>query len=55
MLVQFYGNIHLPIYVSSQDVLTRIEKVIVGIVKELSTGHAPAFVLPNRSSWANVR
>ncbi|XP_046897164.1 meiotic recombination protein SPO11 isoform X6 [Hypomesus transpacificus] len=40
--------------VSSQDVLTRIEKVIVGIVKELSTGHAPAFVLPNRSSWANV-
>ncbi|XP_067095971.1 meiotic recombination protein SPO11 [Osmerus mordax] len=40
--------------VSSQDALTRIEKVIVGIVKQLSTGHAPAFVLPNRSSWANV-
>ncbi|XP_029911932.1 meiotic recombination protein SPO11 isoform X3 [Myripristis murdjan] len=39
----------------SQEVLTRIENVILGVVTSLSKDEAPVLVLPNRSSWANVR
>ncbi|KAM6977615.1 meiotic recombination protein SPO11 [Aplochiton taeniatus] len=38
----------------SQDVLTLIENVILGIVTSLAKDEAPVLVLPNRSSWANV-
>ncbi|XP_029911930.1 meiotic recombination protein SPO11 isoform X1 [Myripristis murdjan] len=38
----------------SQEVLTRIENVILGVVTSLSKDEAPVLVLPNRSSWANV-
>ncbi|KAL1021477.1 hypothetical protein UPYG_G00013800 [Umbra pygmaea] len=40
--------------VSSQEVLSRIEKVILEVVTSLSKDEAPILVLPNRSSWANV-
>ncbi|XP_010900615.3 meiotic recombination protein SPO11 [Esox lucius] len=40
--------------VSSQEVLIRIEKVILKIVTSLSKHEAPVLVLPNRSSWSNV-
>uniref|UniRef100_A0A668A553 DNA topoisomerase (ATP-hydrolyzing) n=1 Tax=Myripristis murdjan TaxID=586833 RepID=A0A668A553_9TELE len=40
--------------ISSQEVLTRIENVILGVVTSLSKDEAPVLVLPNRSSWANV-
>lgn len=39
----------------SQEVLILIEKVILEIVTSLSKDEAPVLVLPNRSSWANVR
>lgn len=38
-----------------REVLGRIERIILGIVTNLSKGEAPVLVLPNRSSWANVR
>ncbi|XP_029911931.1 meiotic recombination protein SPO11 isoform X2 [Myripristis murdjan] len=38
----------------AQEVLTRIENVILGVVTSLSKDEAPVLVLPNRSSWANV-
>ncbi|XP_067383594.1 meiotic recombination protein SPO11 isoform X2 [Channa argus] len=38
----------------SQDILTRIENVILGIVSSLSRDKAPVLAVPNRSSWANV-
>ncbi|XP_030277988.1 meiotic recombination protein SPO11 isoform X3 [Sparus aurata] len=41
--------------ISPQDVLTRIENIILGIVTSLSKDEAPVLALPNRSSWANVR
>ncbi|XP_030277986.1 meiotic recombination protein SPO11 isoform X2 [Sparus aurata] len=40
--------------ISPQDVLTRIENIILGIVTSLSKDEAPVLALPNRSSWANV-
>ncbi|KAM4610596.1 meiotic recombination protein SPO11 [Polymixia lowei] len=40
--------------IQGQEVLTRIENVILGIVTSLSKDEAPVLVLPNRSSWANV-
>ncbi|XP_036960621.1 meiotic recombination protein SPO11 isoform X9 [Acanthopagrus latus] len=40
--------------ISQQDVLTRIENIILGIVTSLSKDEAPVLALPNRSSWANV-
>ncbi|XP_034393877.1 meiotic recombination protein SPO11 [Cyclopterus lumpus] len=40
--------------VSSRDILTRIENVILGIVTSLSRDEAPVLALPNRSSWANI-
>ncbi|XP_061590830.1 meiotic recombination protein SPO11 [Cololabis saira] len=46
---------HHCISLSSQDILTRIERVILGVVTSLSKDEAPVLVLPNRSSWANVR
>ncbi|KAG8002552.1 Meiotic recombination protein SPO11 [Nibea albiflora] len=39
---------------SPQEVLTRIENIILGIVTSLSKDEAPVLTLPNRSSWANV-
>ncbi|KAM6924376.1 meiotic recombination protein SPO11 [Xenentodon cancila] len=42
-------------HLSSKEILTRIERVILGIVTSLSKDEAPVLVLPNRSSWANVR
>lgn len=41
--------------ISSQDVLTRIEKVIERIVIDVSKGEAPVLRLINRSCWNNVR
>uniref|UniRef100_A0A3B4XGC9 DNA topoisomerase (ATP-hydrolyzing) n=1 Tax=Seriola lalandi dorsalis TaxID=1841481 RepID=A0A3B4XGC9_SERLL len=38
----------------SQEILTHIENIILGIVTSLSKGEAPVLTLPNRSSWANV-
>ncbi|KAE8293670.1 Meiotic recombination protein SPO11 [Larimichthys crocea] len=40
--------------ISHQEVLTRIENIILGIVTSLSKDEAPVLTLPNRSSWANV-
>ncbi|KAG5281884.1 hypothetical protein AALO_G00049870 [Alosa alosa] len=39
---------------SSQDILTRIEGVILDIIKSLSKGEAPVLVLQNRNTWSNV-
>ncbi|XP_036390038.1 meiotic recombination protein SPO11 [Megalops cyprinoides] len=41
--------------ITSQDVLSRIEKVILEIITDLSKGQAPLLVIQNRSSWANIR
>ncbi|KAM7411534.1 hypothetical protein PAMA_021495 [Pampus argenteus] len=41
--------------INNGEVLTRIENVILGIVTSLSKDEAPVLVLPNRSSWANVK
>ncbi|XP_034551734.1 meiotic recombination protein SPO11 isoform X6 [Notolabrus celidotus] len=38
----------------SEEILTRIENVILGIVTSLSKDEAPVLALPNRSSWANI-
>lgn len=38
-----------------REVLEGIEHIIQGIVSSLSKDEAPILVLPNRSSWANVR
>uniref|UniRef100_A0A3Q1EVD0 DNA topoisomerase (ATP-hydrolyzing) n=1 Tax=Acanthochromis polyacanthus TaxID=80966 RepID=A0A3Q1EVD0_9TELE len=38
----------------SQEILTRIESVILGIVTSLSNDEAPVLALPKRSSWANI-
>ncbi|KAK5615885.1 endodeoxyribonuclease [Crenichthys baileyi] len=40
--------------ISPDEILTRIEGVILGIVTSLSRDEVPILVLPNRSSWANV-
>ncbi|KAL2103642.1 hypothetical protein ACEWY4_000510 [Coilia grayii] len=40
--------------VCSQDVLTRIEGVVLDIVTSLSRKEAPVLVLQNRNSWSNV-
>uniref|UniRef100_A0A669C1C5 DNA topoisomerase (ATP-hydrolyzing) n=1 Tax=Oreochromis niloticus TaxID=8128 RepID=A0A669C1C5_ORENI len=40
---------------SSQEILNRIESIILEIVTSLSKAEAPVLALPNRSSWANVR
>eukprot|EP00066_Takifugu_rubripes_P011592 XP_011600858.1 PREDICTED: 5-aminolevulinate synthase, nonspecific, mitochondrial-like [Takifugu rubripes] len=40
---------------SARHVLERIESVILGIVTSLSKDEAPVLLLPNRSSWTNVR
>lgn len=40
---------------SRRHVLERIESVILGIVTSLSKDEAPVLLLPNRSSWTNVR
>ncbi|XP_061908693.1 meiotic recombination protein SPO11 isoform X2 [Entelurus aequoreus] len=37
------------------EILERIEKVILQIVSSLSKDEAPVLVLPNRSSWDNIR
>uniref|UniRef100_A0A4W6ETQ0 DNA topoisomerase (ATP-hydrolyzing) n=1 Tax=Lates calcarifer TaxID=8187 RepID=A0A4W6ETQ0_LATCA len=42
------------IFISSREILTRIENIILGIVTSLSKDEAPVLALPNRSSWANV-
>nr|BAM16279.1 Spo11 [Anguilla japonica] len=41
--------------ITSQDVLLRIEKVILEIITSLTKEEAPVLVFHNRSSWANVR
>uniref|UniRef100_A0A7N6FKS4 DNA topoisomerase (ATP-hydrolyzing) n=1 Tax=Anabas testudineus TaxID=64144 RepID=A0A7N6FKS4_ANATE len=41
-------------YCTQEEILTRIENVILGIVTSLSRDEAPVLALPNRSSWANV-
>ncbi|XP_023661238.2 meiotic recombination protein SPO11 isoform X3 [Paramormyrops kingsleyae] len=41
--------------VTSQDVLSRIENVILGIVLSLSRGEAPVLAFHSRSHWLNVR
>lgn len=46
---------HHCIFISSREILTRIENIILGIVTSLSKDEAPVLALPNRSSWANVR
>lgn len=45
----------LYLHFARRDVLERIESIILGIVTSLSKNEAPVLVLPNRSSWANVR
>ncbi|KAM3871775.1 5-aminolevulinate synthase, non-specific, mitochondrial-like [Diretmus argenteus] len=40
--------------IGSQEVLSRIENVILGIVSSLSKEAAPVLVLLDRSSWANI-
>lgn len=42
-------------FISRTEILTRIENVILEIVNSVSRDEAPVLVLPNRSSWANVR
>ncbi|XP_061113718.1 uncharacterized protein LOC133138737 isoform X1 [Conger conger] len=41
--------------ITSQDVLSRIEKVILEIITSLTKEEAPMLVFQNRSSWANIR
>ncbi|XP_029994669.1 meiotic recombination protein SPO11 [Sphaeramia orbicularis] len=41
--------------ISSREILTNIENIILGIVTSLSKDEAPVLTLPNRFSWANVR
>ncbi|KAM4572055.1 meiotic recombination protein SPO11 isoform 2-T2 [Fundulus diaphanus] len=41
--------------ISQDEILTHIEGVILGIVSSLSRGEVPILVLPNRSTWANIR
>ncbi|KAJ8409003.1 hypothetical protein AAFF_G00240240 [Aldrovandia affinis] len=41
--------------ITSQDVLSRIENVILEIITSLSKEEVPVLVLHNRSSWANIR
>lgn len=50
-----YSSFSLSLFIFSTEILTRIENVILGIVTSLSKDEAPVLVLPNRSSWANVR
>ncbi|XP_071780641.2 meiotic recombination protein SPO11 [Centroberyx gerrardi] len=45
---------HVEEEIGSQEVLTRIENVILGVVTSLSKDEAPVLVLHNRSSWANI-
>ncbi|XP_030589980.1 meiotic recombination protein SPO11 isoform X1 [Archocentrus centrarchus] len=40
--------------ISHQEILNRIEGIILGVVTSLSKDEAPVLALPNRSSWANV-
>ncbi|RVE70691.1 hypothetical protein OJAV_G00067650 [Oryzias javanicus] len=40
--------------IKPQEILTRIESIILGIVGSLSKNEAPVLQLPNRSSWSNV-
>ncbi|XP_031421377.1 meiotic recombination protein SPO11 [Clupea harengus] len=40
--------------VCGQDLLTRIEGVILDIINSLSREEAPVLILQNRNSWANV-
>ncbi|KAM4738261.1 meiotic recombination protein SPO11 [Anableps anableps] len=40
--------------IRQDEILTRTEGVILGIVTSLSRDEVPVLVLPNRSSWANV-
>uniref|UniRef100_A0A3B3QZ17 DNA topoisomerase (ATP-hydrolyzing) n=1 Tax=Paramormyrops kingsleyae TaxID=1676925 RepID=A0A3B3QZ17_9TELE len=42
-------------FILSQDVLSRIENVILGIVLSLSRGEAPVLAFHSRSHWLNVR
>uniref|UniRef100_A0A3B4H2Z7 DNA topoisomerase (ATP-hydrolyzing) n=1 Tax=Pundamilia nyererei TaxID=303518 RepID=A0A3B4H2Z7_9CICH len=42
------------ISISSQEILNRIESIILEIVTSLSKAEAPVLALPNRSSWANI-
>uniref|UniRef100_A0A3Q4I5X2 DNA topoisomerase (ATP-hydrolyzing) n=1 Tax=Neolamprologus brichardi TaxID=32507 RepID=A0A3Q4I5X2_NEOBR len=39
---------------SHQEILNRIESIILEIVTSLSKAEAPVLALPNRSSWANI-
>ncbi|XP_018612134.1 meiotic recombination protein SPO11 [Scleropages formosus] len=41
--------------VTSQDVLSRIEKVILEIIESLSKREPPVLLLQNRSTWVNIR
>uniref|UniRef100_A0A3Q4BPK3 DNA topoisomerase (ATP-hydrolyzing) n=1 Tax=Mola mola TaxID=94237 RepID=A0A3Q4BPK3_MOLML len=50
----FLLSLSLSLFISSTEILTRIENIILGIVTSLSKDEAPVLVLPNRSSWANV-
>ncbi|XP_031609778.1 meiotic recombination protein SPO11 isoform X1 [Oreochromis aureus] len=40
--------------INHQEILNRIESIILEIVTSLSKAEAPVLALPNRSSWANV-
>lgn len=52
--VSFISSCSLS-FLCSQEVLTQIEEVMLGILTSLSKDQAPVLVFPNRSSWANVR
>lgn len=53
--VHSFYSVLLYIPFARREVLERIESIILGIVTSLSKDEAPVLVLPNRSSWANVR
>lgn len=53
--VHNFYSILLYLRFARREVLERIESIILGIVTSLSKGEAPVLVLPNRTSWANVR
>lgn len=53
----FYNFYPVLLYLrfARREVLERVENIVLGIVNSLSKNEAPVLVLPNRSSWTNVR
>lgn len=56
-IFSFYNFYPVLLYLrfARREVLERVENIVLGIVTSLSKNEAPVLVLPNRSSWANVR